>query len=188
MIVILVGPPGAGKTKQGQLLSTREHTAWISAGAILRDLNDPDINAIMARGDMLDDNLTANIMAEKIASIPKDRVVILDGFPRRLNQARLLVEFASKQQRQIEALIHITIPREESLRRLQERGRPDDSKESVAHRLDVYHDTIMPVIQFFEQQGLHVYEVNGNRPVEVVFHDIDTIVNDVYQSQNTPRN
>jgi adenylate kinase family enzyme len=184
MIVVLIGPPGAGKTEQGRLLHAREHAVWVSMGALLRRNAKPGMADVIKRGDLVDDEYVNQLVQTELESISKNRVVILDGYPRHIGQADWLIDHAHSTGRLITTLIHLKISKDESLRRLSQRGRFDDSPEVVGHRYDDYMNNFAKIIDHFVANGVVLSEVDGERPVEVVFNDIDKIVYDVHQSQN----
>lgn len=184
MIVVLIGPPGAGKTEQGRLLNTREHAVWLSMGEMFRRINDAAINEIMQKGGMVDDAFVNTLVQGALAALPTDKVVVLDGFPRHAGQADWLVAYAKQTNRTIQHVIHLKISEDESIRRLSKRGRADDDEQIVRSRYQDYMNTFNDVISQFVTAGVSLSEVNGEQPVEDVFKEIDEIVYDVHQNQN----
>lgn len=184
MIVVIIGPPGAGKSKQSELLKDREHLKWLYVGKLLRQQNDPKINEYLDAGQLVQDSLVNQLVADFINQIDPSNVVVIDGFPRHLPQAEWLMEFAKSSRHALSTIIHLLVPAAVSKQRLSQRGREDDTPEAISQRLDGYEQDIAPVVGYFERQGIPIHPVDGNRGVEEVFADMDRILEHVHQSQN----
>jgi adenylate kinase len=81
-------------------------------------------------------------------------VIISDGFPRRLSQAKWLDDFAKSNDIEISRYILLNITDEESMKRLLKRGRADDKKEVIEHRIAIFHDDTKDVIDYYKDKGL----------------------------------
>ena len=184
MIAVVLGPPGAGKSKQSELLKDRDHIEWLYTGKLLREQNDPAIDKFLDSGQLVEDNIVNKLVASFISRVNPDKVVVIDGFPRHLPQAEWLLRFATDNAHNVKVVIHIMVPDEVSKNRLAKRGREDDSPEAIATRLSEYERDIAPVVSYFERNGVDVRPVDGDRPVEEVYKDMDRILNDVYQGKN----
>lgn len=181
MIAVIIGPPGAGKSKQSELLKNREHIRWLYVGQLLRNQDNPDIDQYLAAGKLVPDDMVNQLVAKAIEAVDADRVVVVDGFPRHLPQAEWLVAYAARSKHALAAIIHLMVPTNVSLERLAARGREDDKPEVIRERLAEYEQNIAPVVGYFERSGVSIHPVDGNREVEAVFSDIDRILNDVHQ-------
>jgi adenylate kinase len=121
--VIFLGPPGAGKGTQSQLLKERDNFIQISTGDILREAvkNQTSLGLqakkFMDEGKLVPDDLILNIISEKLEEL-KDKNIIFDGFPRTVAQAEGLKDMLSKIGRKIDAVILFDIPDEEVIKRL----------------------------------------------------------------------
>ncbi|MGC9006266.1 MAG: adenylate kinase [Sulfurihydrogenibium sp.] len=121
--VIFLGPPGAGKGTQAQLLKERDNFIQISTGDILREAvkNQTSLGLqakkFMDEGKLVPDDLILNIISEKLEEL-KDKNIIFDGFPRTVAQAEGLKDMLSKIGRKIDAVILFDIPDEEVVKRL----------------------------------------------------------------------
>jgi adenylate kinase len=184
MIVVLIGPPGAGKSKQSQLLKNREHVIWVGAGQLLRETDNPKIEETMHKGELVDDATVNQLLASHIENIDPQKVIVLDGFPRHEAQARWLLDNPQISRQAIALVIHLFIPEDVTLKRLQARGRQDDIPGSIEERLNDYAQNIEPLVNFFAKQGIPVTKIDGNRSVEAVFADIDKEIHYVHKSQN----
>lgn len=184
MIAVLLGPPGAGKSKQSELLKDREHITWLYVGKLLRQQSDPAIKEFVDSGKLVPDEVVNGLVANFINSIDPSKLVVIDGFPRHLSQAEWLVSFSRKSQHDLGGVVHLMLPPDVSKQRLAGRGREDDAPAIVQSRLEIYERDIAPVVGYFERQNTPIHPVDGNRPVEDVFKDMDRILNDVYQGKN----
>lgn len=185
MIAVLIGPTGAGKSSQSELLAKREHIEWVYVGQLLRDQHDPVIDAALQSGELVNDQLVNHILSAHLKTLSPDKVVVLDGFPRHLPQAKWLMEYADELHNGLKLVIHLTVPEEVARQRLNARQRSDDNTDGIELRLKDYRELVLPVVSFFEESGIPVKTVRGDRPVEEVFKDIDEALHHVHQSQNT---
>lgn len=122
--VILLGPPGAGKGTQAKRLSEGLSLPHISSGEIFREHLRADselgkqARAYMDRGDLVPDDLTISMIADRLNEPDCARGAILDGFPRTPAQAEGLREILSGQGRQVSVVLLIAVPEDELVRRL----------------------------------------------------------------------
>lgn len=169
-MILIFGAPGSGKSMQGQFLAARNNWRWLSAGQLLRDQKDPDLFSKMQKGELVESHKINDIISKAlIKSADIDRL-ILDGFPRSLEQAEFLIELGETIRRSIKAVIVLNADKQEIKRRLSLRGRLDDSEDTVEARFAQYESVMLPIINFFKQQNMDVVEVDGNGTVGQV-HD-----------------
>ena len=171
-MVIFFGPAGAGKSVQGNLLAARNDWRWLGAGQLLRDSRDPELLAEMSTGKLVNPEIVNKVMGEALDRAD-DRVqkVILDGFPRQLEQAKWLVEHSANHgNRKIDLVSVLEVPRSEVLRRLEIRGRLDDQPEVIDERLKIYRQEMYPVLNFLNEQGVAIAHIDGTGTVGQV-HD-----------------
>jgi adenylate kinase len=184
VLVVLIGPPGAGKSKQSQLLKDRDHIEWVSVGQLLRQQDNPAYNEQMKRGELVDDAVVNQVIEDHVNALDRSQVVVLDGSPRHLGQARWIMDYAERSGHEIKRVLHLQIDESVARERLLARGRQDDNATSIAERLDEYRDTILPILAYYEEQAVPVVTIDGNRPVETVFAELDEVIHHVYQNQN----
>ena len=171
-MIVFFGPAGAGKSVQGNLLAARNDWRWLGAGQLLRDSRDPELLAEMSTGKLVNPEIVNKVMGEALDRAD-DRVqkVILDGFPRQLEQAKWLVEHSANHgNRKIDLVIVLEVPRSEVLRRLEIRGRLDDQPEVIDERLKIYRQEMYPVLNFLNEQGVAIAHIDGTGTVGQV-HD-----------------
>ena len=122
--MVLFGPPGAGKGTQAQLLRDRWQVVHISSGDLFRrNLQEQTPLGLKAaefmnQGALVPDEVTIDIVLEKVLSLNVEEGFILDGFPRNTNQAQVLEDALERRSRSLDKVVHIDLPEEELLRRL----------------------------------------------------------------------
>jgi adenylate kinase len=182
MRVLLVAPPGAGKGTQAAKLADHYGIANLSSGKLLRQeiAADSEIGreatAYVRRGDLVPDDVIFQVLAGPLIEAAQNGGYVLDGFPRNLHQAEAAYRAAKENPSiELQAVVHLDVPREELVRRLLARGsqegRIDDAEDVVTHRLDVFADVTEPLLDFYRERGL-VLDVNGDQDVDEVFRAI----------------
>lgn len=169
-MILFFGPPGSGKSVQGELLVKRNNWQWLSTGQLFRDSKDPEILQRLASGELIDDELTNKVLATALSEVDDDKRVVLDGYPRNADQAAWLYDHLPEQGREILCVLEFDVPKEEILARLGDRGRAEDSREVIERRLKIYHEKTKPVLDFYKEQGVQMLKVDGKGSVEDV-HD-----------------
>ena len=169
-MILMLGPPGAGKSVQGGLLGAALGYVSISTGALLRLRadQDPDMNERMLRGELLSDELINEIVLDVIRQHKPLDAIILDGFPRNVAQAAWLVDAARREQACIECMLHITADLTVVKKRLLARGRADDKEEVIENRYDDYQEIANPIIEVMVSDEIPVMTVDGSQAIETV--------------------
>ena len=152
-IIILMGGQGVGKGTFARMLRERHEYTYIETGKMLRDAaaTNPTIGEIMARGELLPFDMLVKLVAENITG---DKDILMDGFPRTLDQAEwLITNYADKFDIHV---LYLNVPEEIMVQRIQKRireggGRTDDADaNAVRKRLDIFWKTTMPAIEWME--------------------------------------
>lgn len=166
--VVLIGPPGSGKSTVGQALATRMGVPFISAGDVLREhiasgtQIGQQARPYLDAGKIAPDQLVATAVNERLGAPDAARGFVLDGYPRTPGQAELF-----DQAHQADRVIHLDIDEEESKRRILKRsktsGRSDDNESVLADRWKVYRSQTEPVVQRYASRDM-VTRLDGNRP------------------------
>src|ERR1044072_8087733 len=105
-IIVLIGAPGAGKGTQARLLQERRGIPQISTGDIFREMKNADtplareVQAVMASGNLISDDLTYQVVKNRVSREDCEGIYILDGYPRTAVQAAQLEELAKEQGRE----------------------------------------------------------------------------------------
>lgn len=174
-IIMLTGPPGAGKGTQARIISKRHGWHSFSIGEILRQTADPEIKAIMDAGTLLPAEQVVGIVVDELRRSP--RGVVVDGFPRRLDQAEAFDEVVDRLNLPAPEVIFVHIDKDESWRRVKGRGRVDDEHLRWEHRWQEYSDKTLPAIDYCRQNGI-LTEVDGSGNVEEVTRLIEGAISE----------
>jgi adenylate kinase len=188
MRLILLGPPGAGKGTQAQRLVQRHGIVQLSTGDMLRaavKAKTPigrKAEAIMARGDLVPDDVVVAIVSDRIGEPDARKGFILDGFPRTVAQAEALERLLAEKRLRLDGVVELKVDEGALLKRLASRiaemmargqpVRPDDNPEALKTRLEVYRTQTAPLIAFYGKKGL-LRSVDGMAPIETVAAAID---------------
>lgn len=198
MKIILLGAPGSGKGTMAQKLTNDLKIPQISTGDIFRkNLKEEtplglQVKDIMARGDLVPDEITIEIVKNRLAEADCANGYILDGFPRSLVQANALDTFQD-----IDCAVNLEVDQEAVVKRLSGRRfcpdcngtfhvstlanekvcpacggsliiRADDTEATVRERLRVYFETTFPLIDYYTKQG-KILNVDGNGSIDEVY-------------------
>lgn len=175
-MILFFGPPGSGKSVQGELLVTRNGWSWLSTGQLFRESSDPQVLQRLADGELIDDELTNKVLDAALKKAnPKTRVV-LDGYPRNTEQAEWLAKHLPEHGREIQLIIVFEVPKAELMRRLSGRGRTEDSPQVIEHRLNIYFQRTKPVIDFYRQRNVPIQVIDGLGEVGVIHDRIQAAV------------
>lgn len=174
-MILILGPPGAGKSVQAKLLDEQGKVQWLSVGKILRDhletLPESTREQIEA-GELVDDESTNNVLRQAIEATKDEPVILIDGFPRRESQVKWLENYLDKKNITITRIIHLKLPESVSIKRLKKRGRLDDDEETVKRRYAQYEDEVLRVVEAFGVEGVPIHEVDGDDTVENIHNQI----------------
>lgn len=179
--VIFLGPPGAGKGTQAQLLCKNCEVPHISTGDILRAAVNAKTElgqkaeSYMSAGELVPDELILGLIRERLGQEDAQKGWLLDGFPRNVEQAEFLNKLLDEIGQTCEVVINLEVPDDELVTRLLARGRKDDQEDVIRNRLEVYHQQTKPLIDLYTQKE-QLVTVNGNQPMETVSGKLSEIV------------
>jgi len=170
-LIIIMGPTGAGKSTQAEHLLKR-HPGWVhlSSGYLLR--RDPAMAKALADGSLAPDDVVDRIVNEAFKANRDAPMIILDGFPRTVEQIPWLEAAMKRYDLNLRAVVKLTVSKEQAATRLAWRHRADDNVPSIDAKWDWYHKQTLPVINHFEKLGL-VLHCDGADSVEEVGRTID---------------
>ena len=181
MNVILLGPPGSGKTTQAQLLADRLGGITIATGDLLGDAvrNNTELGRkareYMDRGSMVPDEIILSLVEERLAVPEAVAGVILDGFPRTVRQAREVQRLLAAEGERIKAALLLDVPEEELVRRLLAKAsveeRADEDPAAIQRRLAAYRTSNAPLVGHYRELGVLKF-VPGTGAVELVAEEI----------------
>ena len=191
MILIFLGPPGAGKGTQARRISEKYRIPQLSTGDMLRAAvasGSPigrQAKTVMDAGHLVSDEIVAGIVAERIEQEDCASGFLLDGFPRTLAQAEMLDRILTDQDRHIDVVLALNVDDKALIDRLKTRVketlaagkevRSDDNVETFSKRLEVYQAQTAPLVPFYAQKGL-LREIDGMQPIEAVAREIDDVL------------
>lgn len=171
-MIIFFGPTGAGKSVQGQMIAARHNWEWLSTGQLLRDSNDSAIIQVLKSGDLVSDGVTYDVFHTAIQEAKEDGFsnIIIDGFPRTKAQAEWLSKYMEMNSERIDLVIALEVPETEIMKRLEKRGRMEDTPETIAKRMSIYRQKMYPVLGIFAEQGVRIVHIDGTGTVGEI-HD-----------------
>jgi adenylate kinase len=191
MRLILLGPPGAGKGTQAQRLVDKHGIVQLSTGDMLRaavkagtpvGLKAKDI---MARGDLVPDEVVVAIVSDRVDEPDARNGFILDGFPRTVPQAEALDRMLADKRLQLDSVVELRVDESILLKRIENRiaemharGEPvraDDNPDALKKRLDAYRAQTAPLIDYYAGRG-SLRTVDGMAPIPEVSVAIDRIL------------
>jgi adenylate kinase len=183
MRVVLLGPPGAGKGTQAKELVSKYGIVQLSTGDMLRaavaagtpvGLKAKDI---MARGELVPDEVVVAIVSDRIDQPDARRGFILDGFPRTVPQAEALDRMLAKKGLRLDAVVELKVDPDILIRRIEHRVeqtklrgetlRADDNPEVLKQRLAAYQAQTAPLVEYYRRQGA-LRTVDGMASIEDV--------------------
>lgn len=160
-MILFFGPAGSGKSTQAQMLVGNYNFNWLSMGQLLRDTDDAEVHEIMKSGALVPIDKVNQVLDEALIEIPFGQSVILDGYPRQLNQAIWFVDKCKLHKIKIDLAVNFDVHMEELLERMELRGRADDTKESINKRIAIYHQEIDPILNFLAKNNIKIVTIDG---------------------------
>lgn len=205
MKIILLGAPGSGKGTLAKKISRDFGLPQISTGDLFRAIVKLDsplanrVKEIMASGGLVPDEITIEMVKDRIEKSDCEKGFILDGFPRTVAQAKALEDFAK-----IDSVILVELPNETIIERLSSRRtcpkcgeiyslednpeqvckkcntpliqRDDDKPDTIKHRLEVYETCTAPLINFYSDR---LFKVSSAGTPEETYKPVKTFLNKV---------
>jgi len=191
MRLILLGPPGAGKGTQAQRLVQQYDLVQLSTGDMLRAA----VNAgspvglrakeIMARGELVPDDVVVAIVSDRIDEPDARKGFILDGFPRTVPQAHALDRMLAEKGLKLNAVIELRVDEGALLKRIEKRiaemkarGQPlrdDDNPDALRRRLLAYRDQTAPLVTYYKLQSV-LRTIDGMAAISDVADAIDRVL------------
>jgi adenylate kinase len=177
MRMLIMGPPGAGKGTQASVIADRLGVPAISTGDIFRaNVSQGTPLGIQAKrymdaGEYVPDEVTNDMVRDRLAEPDARDGFLLDGYPRTLAQVDFLDSVLAERDHALERVLELTVDGDEVvdrlLRRALDQGRTDDTEEVVRRRLEVYTEQTAPLLAVYRDRGLLV-QVDGLGPVDQV--------------------
>jgi adenylate kinase len=191
MRLILLGPPGCGKGTQAQRLTEKYGIVPLSTGDMLRaavKAGTPvglKARDMMARGELVPDDVVVQIVADRIDQPDAKNGFILDGFPRTVPQAQALDHMLEQKGLGLDAAIELKVDEgilhrriENRIAEMKARGeavRPDDNPETLEKRVHAYRVQTAPLVSYYSDRGT-LRSVDGMAPIPQVSAAIDQLL------------
>ncbi len=182
---LLFGPPGAGKGTQSKKIIEHYNLVHLSTGDILRKELEANTRLgqiakeHMNKGGLVPDDIILGMVAKEIEANKGTSGIVLDGFPRTVEQAQALDKLLANRNYEITAMFELDVPESELVKRLLKRAeighRVDDTPDIIEKRIHTYQSTTQKVSEYYREQGkLHV--INGVGEIDNVFKYISAII------------
>ena len=168
--LLIVGPQGSGKGTQGIRIAEGFGIPAISTGDMFRaavasgsELG-TQVTEIIQAGNLVPDELTSAVVRDRLSQPDAAGGFLLDGYPRNLGQVADLDAFLGGRGEELDAVIELVVPRDESISRLSLRaakqGRSDDTEEVIVNRLAIYERETAPILDVYRPRGI-VEQIDG---------------------------
>ena len=167
MRLVLVGPPGAGKGTQAAVLGEQLAVPHISTGDLFRANigNSTPLGqkakSYMDAGELVPDEVTNEMVRERLAEPDAQQGFLLDGFPRNTPQADVLGDILGENGMELTAVLQFDVPEEELVKRMLERGRSDDTEDVIRRRFAVYESETAPLLEYYRDKVITVDAVGS---------------------------
>lgn len=214
--LVIIGPPGSGKGTVSELIETRLCIPHVSTGEIFREHIEAGdelgvkIKDLVEQGKLIPDEITEQVIRNRLLQEDVSTRFLLDGFPRDLEQARFLTHITG-----VDGVISVDLDDNTIIKRLSARRvcahceetyhlknkppqkegvcdecngslvrRKDDEPEVIRQRLETYHKSTAPVTDFFESKGIPCLEIPGDFDLD---SESDAIIDQIVQWQESLR-
>lgn len=185
MLLVFIGPPGAGKGTQCKRLIDYLGVPHLSTGELLRRAFEQEsplgimADSYMKHGRLVPDPLVMSIVGERLDSPDCRNGCLFDGFPRTIGQAESLDIYLKDRGTPLDVVLELRVDEKVLVERMIQRAkiehRPDDTPETIANRMQVYKSQTMPLLNYYAQRGL-LETVDGLGTTDEVFGRIKTII------------
>src|SRR6516165_3132417 len=202
MRLILLGPPGAGKGTQAQRLVAKHGLVQLSTGEMLRAAAEAGTpmgvraREMMARGELVPDDMVVAIVSARIDEPDARRGFILDGFPRTVPQAHALDRMLKEKGLELDAVIELKVDERALLKRIEKRIaetkargemlRDDDDPQVLHRRLLAYRDQTAPLATYYQLQSV-LRSVDGMASIPQVGSAIDRVLRGAGVKNGAPK-
>jgi len=188
MRIVILGPPGVGKGTQAERIAAKFGIPPISTGDIFRAnvQNRTElgllVDEIMKSGKYVPDEVTNDLVRNRLQEADCNGGFLLDGYPRTSAQVDELDSMLTSADHGLDVVLELTAPVEVLVDRLLKRahtgGRDDDTEDVIRHRLDVYNEQTAPLVHVYSDRGL-LLTVDGTGDIDHVTERLLTVLDNV---------
>lgn len=198
MRLVLLGLPGAGKGTQAKRIAEKYHLTAISTGEMLREATKEKdtfglrVQEYMNKGELVPDEWINSLVKSRLQAKDVENGFVLDGYPRTLQQAKMLEAYLQSQNQNLDAVFFLDVSQDTLRHRLAQRGnlrskekqgnsqieskrekiRLDDKPEVIENRLHINKELMESLIHFYKERNL-LYVINGEGDFDNVFDNIN---------------
>ena len=198
MRLVLLGLPGAGKGTQAKRIAEKYHLTAISTGEMLREATKEKdafglrVQEYMNKGELVPDEWINSLVKSRLQAKDVENSFVLDGYPRTLQQAKMLEAYLQSQNQNLDAVFFLDVSQDTLRHRLAQRGnlrskekqgnsqieskrekiRLDDKPEVIENRLHINKELMESLINFYKERNL-LYVINGEGDFDNVFDNIN---------------
>jgi adenylate kinase len=186
--LLVLGPQGAGKGTQAKRIAADYAIPHVSTGDMFREAIAAGtelghrVEPILASGALVPDEITVELIQERLAHPDALRGFVLDGFPRNEPQAAALDEMLAGIGRRLDAILFLDLPDEVATERIldraEEENRPDDTPEVIARRLATYHAETEPIVEHYRLTG-NLVPIHAERTIPEVYAEIQDALDEL---------
>lgn len=200
--IVLLGAPGSGKDTQAEYLQDALGYLTISTGSLMRILagHNDKVRDMLGRGELIPDTIVEDELISAFILLPEGQPVIVDGYPRNLDQAMKLNNILVENNRHLDKVILIDVTEEDAIKRVSlrkicskcgnisaEKGdtcsecggrlaiREDDKPNAVKKRFEIYKESTKPMIDYYNNEGILI-TVDGSPSPETVREEIKKVL------------
>ncbi len=180
-VIIIFGPPGAGKGTQAELLCKKLNFLHFSTGTEFRKeiakktLLGKELDDLMSKGNLVSDELSITI-TKNFLTQNRGKNILLDGYPRTLNQIEILLKILEELKINDIKVINLQVDDKELVNRILKRAeiehRADDNRETVTKRLEVYYTQTKPILDFLKAKKIKIFNFDGQGEIEEIQKEI----------------
>lgn len=170
---VLLGPPGSGKSTQGEILAREQGLPHVSVGDLVRQevASGTELGQKLAvetrGGNLASPQLIGRLVRERLTRDDASKGFVLDGYPRQLSQIPPFEQMRRELGWEQVRVIGLDVPEQEVVQRLGGRGRADDTPEVIRHRMQIYRHESAPVQEYYRARGEYV-AVDGTGTIDEV--------------------